>query len=777
LDSALQTLLGQTVCYSGMECGAVFTLEGEHARLRHQIGLPPEMVAEVACRPLTTPYIQHALANPDEIFDVTTRFPELTKVAKYGIQHFYCIPLVLDQQPFGFINVATHRVEPAQAAELELIRILTWETVAVLTRLNLAQRYRSTLAAMAEGVVMQLADGAIMDCNPSAERILGMSRDQIMGRKSVDPRWRAVRENGEPFPGTEHPAMVSLRTGQPCHNVVMGIHLPDRTQRWININAEPIFQSGQTVPYAVVATFDDITQRVQMVKSLQASEGQLRRVGDNLPNGMVYQLLSHPDGRRQFLYVSAGVEKLHGVTADKVCADATLLYSQILEQDRPYVAAKEAECIQTVSTFSAQVRFCKPNGEVRWMQLSSAPTQFPDGAILWDGLAIDITEAKRMEEHLRQAQKMEGIGLLAGGIAHEFNNILAALMPGLAMLEEAVTSPENVEVLQQMQTLTGRAAGLVKQMLAFSRQSVLQREPYDLAADIPVQIRLLNRLLGERIVVEYSLPHDLPWVNADKNLIAQVLMNLAVNARDAMNGVGKLRISLDAVILDADRVKTMPNVHAGEFLCLSVADTGCGMNREILDHLFEPFFSTKPVGQGTGLGLATVQGILQQHHGWVKVESVVGVGTTFRIYLPTTTAQAPKPPTDAKEMVRGTGTILVVDDEANVRLVTRKLLVRLGYVVLEAGSGNEAMVIWGQHHDAIDLVLTDMVMPGDLTGHQLADLILEEKPTVKVIITSGYNNEIFDLTKMAQSQIVYLPKPCETAALTQVIRNCLSPKK
>ena len=326
-----------------------------------------------------------------------------------------------------------------------------------------------------------------------------------------------------------------------------------------------------------------------------------------------------------------------------------------------------------------------------------------------------------------------------------------------------------------MQSLMQRAADLVKQMLAFSRQSVLHREPYDLAADIPAQIKLLKRLLGERITVEYSFPKDLPWINADKNLIAQALLNLCVNARDAMKGQGHLRISLDAVVVTAEAVKDFTNVHAGEFLCLSVADQGCGMSRRVLEHLFEPFFSTKPVGEGTGLGLATVQGVVQQHHGWVKVESLVGVGTTFRIYLPATAPQTVTAPPPPKEMATGHGTILVVDDEPALRLVMRKLLVRMGYVVLEAAHGAEALTLWEKHRAEIQLVFTDMVMPGELTGLQLAELVLKDKPTVKVIITSGYNQQFFDLEELERAKIIYLPKPCEPVMLTQIIRRCLEP--
>ncbi len=775
LEAALKCLLEQVIMLGGLDSGAVFTIEGEKAQLQRHHGLPPEFVAIVSCRSTTSGYVEKALRNPEEILNVVEHFPEnLELYAKFGLHHVYCIPLVTEQESFGFVTVSSHGVSPPSAAELELVRILTWETEALLTRLITKQRYRSVLTAMAEGIVVQLADGRITDCNPSAEKILGLSREQIMGRKSIDPRWRAVHEDGRPFPGEDHPAMVSLRTGQPCHNIVMGLHLPDRSQRWLNINSEPMFHSGATKPYAVVTTFDDITERTLAVKRLQESEGQLRHVGDNLPLGMVYQLLSHADGRRKFLYVSAGVERLHGVTAEMVLQDATLLYQQIHEEDRAYVAAKEAECSQTLGSFSAQVRSRRPNGELRWIQLSSAPTLLENGSIRWDGLETDITEAKRMEEHLRQSQKMEGIGHLAGGVAHEFNNILAALMPSLEMIKSTTTEAETLEMLQEMEGLTRRAAELVKQMLAFSRQSVMNSVPFDLAAEIPVQIKMLKRLLGERITIEFSTPRDLPWVNGDQNLIAQVLMNLSLNARDAMNGVGRLRLGLEEIEVSAAEAKILVNVHSGKFICLSVMDSGCGMDKATLDHLFEPFFTTKEVGHGTGLGLATVQGIVQQHHGWVQVTSYLGSGSTFRIYLPTAEKQSPLLVVPKAGMVAGQGTILLVDDETSVRLVTRKLLVRMGYVVLEAAHGQEALTLWERHQQEIDLLLTDMVMPGDVNGLQLAEHLLEAKPKLKVIITSGYNNDIFELDKLADAAIVYLPKPCEPATLTTVIHSCLN---
>ena len=272
----------------------------------------------------------------------------------------------------------------------------------------------------------------------------------------------------------------------------------------------------------------------------------------------------------------------------------------------------------------------------------------------------------------------------------------------------------------------------------------------------------------------FLAPAGLPWVNADQTMLEQVLLNLCLNARDAMKKGGRLRLHLEEAEVSAERAKAQDGAQPGRQVCLSVSDTGCGMDERTLKRLFEPFFTTKDVGQGTGLGLATVRGIVEQLLGWVEVESCVERGSTFRVYLPgidpPVAAQAAS---QLKPSLRGRGTILMVEDELSIRKVTRTLLSHTGYVVLEAANADEALLLWEAHRAEIDLIYTDMVMPGALSGLQLAERALGEKPSLKVIITSGYNINQVDLDKTSEVRVVYLPKPCDPATLLSTVRECM----
>jgi len=349
-------------------------------------------------------------------------------------------------------------------------------------------------------------------------------------------------------------------------------------------------------------------------------------------------------------------------------------------------------------------------------------------------------------------------------------------MLNLGLAQAAGDSRQSRELLEDLQANCQRAADLVKQLLAFSRQSVMERKPLDLKATVERQLKMLRPFLGEKLEVELSAPSDLPPASADKSLIEQVVLNLSLNARDAMKGGGKLQLNLTQEEVGPERLIAYPDARVGCYVRLSVTDTGCGMDESILRRLFEPFFTTKEIGKGTGLGLATVRGIIQQHEGWVEVDSRVGHGSTFSVYLPATpsvrtveTSKAAGLNTNQRK-----GTILSVEDDKLLQKLTRRLLVQNGYTVIEAGNGAEALAMWAAHKSEIDLIYADMVMPGELTGLEIAQRAIREKPGLRAIITSGYNTDWAQLEKASESSIDYLPKPCASAKLLEAISRSLA---
>ena len=385
-------------------------------------------------------------------------------------------------------------------------------------------------------------------------------------------------------------------------------------------------------------------------------------------------------------------------------------------------------------------------------------------------------ERKQVDEQFRQSQKMEAFGQLAGGVAHDFNNILAVIMGYTNLLMEGeVLSAELKEQLKQVYSAGERAANLTRQLLTFSRKKEMQVNPLDLNEVIANITKMLGRIIGEDIKLQCNYGSNLPTVQADEGMMEQVLMNLAVNARDAMAKGGQLIIGTDRVTTDAGYVQNNAEARAGDFIRLSVQDTGCGMTPEIMARIFEPFFTTKGVGKGTGLGLATVFGIVKQHQGWIEVESQVGVGTTFKVFLP---ASAQPDATLGLAAIQtkvrgGTETILLVEDEMALRGLTKIILQRFGYRVLEAGSGVEALSVWEKHETQIDLLLTDMVMPDGVTGRDLAKRLQAAKPGLKVIYTSGYSLDSEGTTFRARDASTFLQKPYQSQKLAQAVRNSL----
>lgn len=392
---------------------------------------------------------------------------------------------------------------------------------------------------------------------------------------------------------------------------------------------------------------------------------------------------------------------------------------------------------------------------------------------------MDITERLNLEEQLRHSLKMEAVGQLAAGVAHDFNNILTVIQ-GHAdlLLHKQNSDPHSENPLKQICLASERAGNLIRQLLMFSRKQVMRHRFLDLNEVAHNLMQVLQRFLGEQVKLEVHLAPAVPTIFGDAGMVEQALINLSVNARDAMIAGGRIEISTNVHRFDKESARRNSDARPGEFVSLRVTDTGSGMDEKTLQRIFEPFFTTKEVGKGTGLGLATVYGIVEQHHGWVEVESHLGKGSTFTIYLPVTEDKSDMKSAAPSQLAvhGGKETILVVEDEPSLRLLVVEILQIYGYRVFQASSGLVALDVWREHKGEIDLLLTDMVMPDGVSGRELADRLLKEKPDLKIIYTSGYSPGMAGTDTARLTGFNFLPKPYPPSRLAELVRFCLNKK-
>ncbi len=421
----------------------------------------------------------------------------------------------------------------------------------------------------------------------------------------------------------------------------------------------------------------------------------------------------------------------------------------------------------------------RKNGESFTISLRTSTVRNEDGIpIVVIGVSRDITQLKILEDQLRQSQKMEAIGQLAGGIAHDFNNLLTVIEGYIELLFSSIAeSDPTINFVKQIKKASDRATSLTRQLLAFSRRQILQPKVIDLNALINEIMVLIKRLIGEDIELKLNLQKDVNPIRADRSQIEQVLMNLAVNARDAMPYGGTLTISSESIYLDTAYTRLNPEVKEGSYVILTVSDTGVGMDEEIKEHIFEPFFTTKDKARGTGLGLATVYGIVKQSDGYITVESEPGKGTEFKIYFPGFKKQLPKKEKDKKKIktVGGHETIMVVEDEYMVRELVCDTLRNSGYKVIEATNGKEAIEIFEKNKKKIDMILTDVIMP-EMSGRKLIETLSEKLPHLKALYMSGYTDDAIIRHGVLEPGMDYIQKPFTPKSLIQKIREVLTKK-
>ncbi|MCX5874658.1 MAG: PAS domain S-box protein, partial [Deltaproteobacteria bacterium] len=520
--------------------------------------------------------------------------------------------------------------------------------------------------------------------------------------------------------------------------------------KWVSARAKAMKRDAGGRALRVTGTFQDITDRKKSDAALRESEERYRIVAD-----FTYHWEYWVDGEGNFLYVSPSCERITGYSAEEFIGDPDLMHRIIHPDDRTEMLDHfhNVRKVVPLAVDTMDFRIIRRDGETRWIGHACQPVYGQEGQTLGRRVSNrDITERKTLEAQLLQSQKMEAIGTLAGGIAHDFNNLLQAVMgyTELLMGRKKQGDPE-LDHLQKINNSGKRGADLVKGLMMFSRKVQPEFRPVDLNHEIVQVQKLLSHTIPKTIKIDLRLSGELETVQADPSQMGQVLMNLGVNARDAMPDGGTLTIETANLELDKDYCAVHLEVMPGPYVLLTVSDSGHGMEKETLSHIFDPFFTTKEVGKGTGLGLATAYGIVKQHGGHITCYSEPGLGTTFKIYLPAIqTEKTSETQTEDVPIQRGTETILLVDDEEFLRELGTRLLNQYGYHVITASNGKEALEIYQREGESISLIILDLIMP-EMDGRQCLGEILRIDPNAKVIIASrdspdrpqrkGYNSE------------------------------------
>ena len=616
----------------------------------------------------------------------------------------------------------------------------------------------------ASTVIITDTNGSIMYANPRCVETTGYSLEQLVGKNT------RILKSGLTPSGVYAELWQTVTSG---HTWRGQLHNKRKTGEfyWEQASISPVIDERGIITH-FVAVKEDVTKHRAVQDALYESEERFRTLFELAPDGIY---LCDLQGR--FLDGNLAAEDLVGYPKVELIGKSFLALRLLSESDLLRAAEALARNVKGQPTGPDEYILIRKDGKQVPVEIRTFPIKLRDKPLVL-GVARNMIERKQLEAQLRHAQKMEGIGQLAGGVAHDFNNLLAVMRGNaeLPLMDADQNSPQTNECLGQIVAAAERAGALTRQLLIFSRKEAMKPEPLALNDVVKQLTKMLKRLIREDIHLQCRYAAQLPLIQADPSMLEQVLLNLLLNARDAMPGGGQLVISTDLVSIGPPYTQTNPEARVGSFVTLRVSDTGTGIATEHLERIFEPFFTTKESGKGTGLGLAIVYGIVKQHQGWVEVVSQVRHGTTFKVFLPTTpvsvsTVAAPV----AAELHGGTETILLVEDDNAVRLIMRHVLETFNYTVYEATCAREAMDIWNQHAEAIALLLTDMVMPGGVSGRALAEQLHARRPSLKVIFMSGYSEEVAgnDTEFFHRTRAYFLRKPSATAKLIQTVRQCL----
>jgi len=634
------------------------------------------------------------------------------------------------------------------------------------------KKYRVLFDTFPLGITVSDQFGNIVESNAVSEKLLGLLKTEHETRTIDEPTWRIIRPDGTPMPAAEYASVRALKEKRQIENVEMGIVKADNEITWINVSAAPLHLEK----YGVVVTYGDITERKRMEDALRESEEKIQALFSAMTEMVVvHELVFDEKGmpcNYRILDCNQAFTSITGIKKETaVGKTATRVYKT---KSPPYL-----DVYAKVALSGEPVNFLTEYGPLDKHFLVSvvSPRKHIFATVTADISELRKAEAERenLQNQLHQAHKMESVGRLAGGVAHDFNNMLGVILGHLEFaMEKAEQNHDLYDDLNEIKNAANRSVKLTKQLLTFARKDIISPKKIDLNDTVENMLNMLRRLIGEDIDLVWKPSAHLWSVKMDTSQIDQILINLCVNSRDAISGVGKLTIETGIKTFDEAYCNEHSGFIPGDFVLLAVSDNGCGMDKDTLDNLFEPFFTTKEVGKGTGLGLATIYGIIKQNNGFINVYSEPDHGSTFNVYLPRSieNEETDKSVPEKKEAAGGTEIILLVEDEPSILRMTRMMLERKGYSVLSATTPAEAMDKAKNHSGSIDLLMTDVVMP-KMNGRDLAAKLIDHYPNIKLLFMSGYTADVIAHQGVLDDGVAFIQKPFSMGDMTEKVREVL----
>ena len=705
--------------------------------------------------------------------------PWRAEASKRGYRSCCGMPLMTEGRPFGNLNIYSEQTDAFGEQAMELLANLAEVLSFGVMNLRNRRLAKETLQQREEQLrqAVQISKMGIVDHDHLAGDIY--FSDEFQKLYGLDSSDKLTLDSwlNRIHPEDRHAIARAVQrahdpAGDGVYEMEHRVLRPDGSVRWANSRTQTFFEGEGSARRAVrtVGAVADITERKQAEEALRQAEEKYREIFDNAVLG-IFQ--STPEGR--YLSVNQALARMSGYGSPREMIEAILDMAR-----QEYVdPARRDEFMRLLEEHGVvrdfECEYYRKDGTRAWSLINARAVRDAQGKTLYfEGTDQDITDRKRLEAQFEQAQKMEAVGRLAGGVAHDFNNLLSVIL-GYADLSSSLLDPGHpvFDKIAQMRRAAERGAGLTRQLLAFSRRQVVHPRIVDLNKVVSGSTDMLKRLVGEDVTISFKSAGDLWMVKVDPGQIEQILMNLSVNARDAMPRGGRILIETSNLRADEQFVSPHAQMPPGAYVMLTFADTGAGIDAEMLPLIFEPFFTTKETGKGTGLGLAMVYGIVKQSSGHIWVYSEPDQGTTFRICFPQCAGvEAVLAQTPALGIRRGTETILLVEDESHLRDLVATLLEKNGYKVLKAEAGPAALALIQSTPSKIDLLLTDVIMPG-MSGVELCTHMLKLRPEIRLLCMSGYTGDQLSSYGQFESEKTFLQKPFSNNALLKKVRSAL----